>query len=274
MKMSAKRRGRQGFHRTDYRLEALARAANCTLPRRIDKRDGLGYLVPWITELIKSGHLSGDWGPDFIETGERDGLPDGYFVDAVSWVKITTTGREYLATLKQRSLRAKVKRIGTWVLIAIAGFLVRDCYDLVKTKITHREPSLVVSVNWQKDGATVRLVNRGEPTVISSIRMLYYSNKGELNRGRPSGEAILLASGKPEVNGLDMYWTNYMPPTNMSNGDSYEASLRFKSSPSKELDRLRKGIVFVEARLIMSDVPVRKRLIIPKHRDQISPNDN
>lgn len=273
MKLSARRRGRQRSQRPDYRLEALERAANGTLPRRIDKRDDLGYFVPCIMELIKSGHLSGSWGPDFVQTGERDGLPDGYFVDAVSHVEITTTGRDYLATLKQRTLRAKVKRIGTWVLIAIAGFLVRDCYDFVKTRL-HREPPLVVSVNWQKEGPTIKLVNRGKSTVLSSIEMLYYANKDELKRGRPLGEAILPASGEPEVNGLDMYWSNYGRPMNMSDGEPYEATLRFKSSPGKELDRLRKGIVFVEVRHTMSDVPVRKRLIIPVHGDQVSSNGN
>jgi hypothetical protein len=263
VKRSSRGRGRQRSRRADYRLKALERAASGSLPRRIDKREDLGYLVPCITELIKSGHLSGDWGPDFIETGERDGLPDGYFVDAVSHVEITTTGRDYLATLKQRTLRAKFKRVGTWVLIAIAGFLVRDGYDFVKTKLAHREPPLVVSVNWQTDGATVRLVNRGEPTVLSSIGLLYYANEGELRQGKPSGAAILRATGEPEVYGLDIYWSSYGRPMDMSNGEPCEASLRFRNSPGKELDRLRNGIVFVEARHTMSAEPVRKRLIIP-----------
>lgn len=275
MKLLARKRGPLRSHGADYRLEALERAASGTLPRSIDEREDLGYLVPWITELIKSGHLSGYWGPDLIETGVRDGLLDGYFVDAVSHIEITTTGRDYLATLKPRTLQAKVKRIGMWVLIAIAGFFVRDAYDLVKTSLTHREPSLVVSVNWHKDGATIRLVNRGKPIVLSSIGMLYYANKGEQKRGLPLGKAILRASGEPEVNGLDMSWSSYKWPMNMSNGEPFEVSLRFKNSPRKEWDRLRKGIVFVEVRHTMSDVPVRKQLIIPPEpRDQFSPNDN
>ena len=263
MKRSSGTRTRRRSQRLDYRLEALKRAASRSFPRRIDNREDLGYLVPWITELIKSGHLSGEWGPDFIETGQRDGLPDGYFVDAVSHVEITTTGRDYLATLKQKTLRANIKRIGIWVLIAVAGFLVRDGYDFVKTKLAHRGPPLVVAVNWQTDGATVRLVNRGEPTVLLSIALLYYANDGEIRRGKPSGEAILRATGEPDINGLAMYWSSYGRPMKMSEGVAYEASLRFTNNPSKELDRLRKGVLFVEARHTMSDEPVRKRLTIP-----------
>ena len=264
MKQSWRRRGSQGSRSADHRLEALERAVSGSLPRRIDEREDLGYLVPSITELIESGHLSGQWGPDFIETGQRDGLPDGYFVPAVSHVKITTPGRDYLATLKQRTLRANIKRVGTWVLIAIAGILVRDGYDFVKTKLAHREPTLVVSATWQTDGATVTLVNRGQPTALLSVALLYYANEGDFQQGKSSGEAILRATGEPEVHGLDVYWSDYGRPMNLSDGEPYEASLRFRSSPDKEFDRLRKGIVYIEARHTMSDEPVRKRLIIPE----------
>jgi hypothetical protein len=196
-----------------------------------------------MTELIKSGHLSGQWGPDFIETGERNGLPDGYFVDAVSHVEITTTGRDYLATLKQRTLRGNIKRVGTWVLIAIAGFLARDGYDFVKTKLAPRELPVVVSVNWQTDGATVTLVNRGQPTSLLSVALLYYASEGELRRGKPSGEAILRSTAEPEVYGLDVHWSRYERSMNLSDGVPYEANLSFRNSTGKELARLRKGIV-------------------------------
>jgi len=181
---------------------------------------------------------------------------------------ITEKGIQRLEELKQKTGSARLR---TWagrllyggigaILMAIIGLAVTDWYGWS----FHRKEAVAIMVSWGKDGATVRLVGRGEPTVISSIKLLYYADKEELKSGKPSGEAFLSETGRPEVRGLNMYWNGIRHPMNLSDGEPYDASLDFKGDSVEVMDKLRKGLVFVEVWHTMSDEPVRKRLTIPE----------
>jgi len=242
------------MNRKDQRLEILRQARDGTLDRILHEEGGMvdDRFLPCM-ELIESGHLKAN-----VE-GRRGKMPNGV-EEWMTWrwhdianIEITTKGRDYLALLERKTWRSRLGRISVWVLIAIAGFLIRDVYDFAKARLVKASSKVEVTVAGDRRGVRLAMVNRGDKTMFQFWRFKQYTDERDYHADDPAATKELYnygAKSRPYEMRRAETWEGYMPFGNFA----------------PEIQDPTDGILVLEIQDNLLREPIRKRVTFPKRQ--------
>jgi len=204
---------------------------------------------------------------DLHADGLIDGVPTSDGKTAIAGIRLNKQGRAYLSEYRSKTPTARIRRTGIgvakWAVVLLAGFFLRDGYEVIKGKLEGSIPHLSLAGHVRGNSLDVEVINRGEPTDIKSIRLLCYSNRVDMKRGKPFAEVLHPEHGSLSIKGLQTTGSSCGNTGILQPGETEGLSISFGGKPGAVVEKLRKGIVVGEVQHTMSDVPVTQEIDIP-----------